>query len=65
MENSKSEQSNTGYKGIWFNKNTGCFETQVPIKGRKFQQIIKMYCGKYETLKEAVKAREDFIKSLF
>ena len=65
MENSKSKLSNTGYKGIFFNKKLGTFEAQISVRGKRFQQIIKIYVGQYETLKQAVEAREDFIKSLF
>ena len=72
MENSKSKASNTGYKGIFFNKDNGNFEISIAYK-RKFNYgnsvehniMRKHYLGSYNTLKEAVKAREEFIKSLF
>jgi hypothetical protein len=65
MENSKSQLSNTGYKGIHFDKSKGKFETQVYLKGIYRSTCKSFYVGVYETLKEAIKAREEFIKSLF
>jgi hypothetical protein len=61
MENSKSKRSNTGYKGIYFNKENGKFRTRITLykNGNGFE------IGQYETLKEAIKARKEFIKSLF
>ena len=72
MENSKSIKSNTGYKGITFCKETGKFVISIAYR-RKFNYgnknihnvMKKHYLGSYETLKEAIKAREEFIKSLF
>lgn len=37
MENSKSEQSNTGYKGITFNKRNGLFQAQLVIYNKKIR----------------------------
>lgn len=65
MENSKSIKSNTGYKGIYFRKDTGKFESHLRIYNSYNQGTINVHIGSYETLKEAVKAREEFIKSLF
>jgi hypothetical protein len=65
IENSKSIKSNTGYKGIYFDKERGQFEVQVSHKSLSRKITKSIYVGLYETLKEAVKAREDFIKSLF
>lgn len=65
MVNSKSQLSNTGYKGIHFDKDRGQFEVQVSHKSKTRKITTSIYVGLYETLKEAVKAREDFIKSLF
>lgn len=61
MENSKSIRSNTGYKGIYFNKINGSFRVRITLykNGDGFE------IGSFETLKEAIIAREDFIKSLF
>ena len=72
MENSKSIKSNTGYKGITFCKETGKFEISIAYR-RKFNYgnsvehniMRKHYLGSYNTLKEAIKIREEFIKSLF
>ncbi len=61
MENSKSKASNTGYKGIFFNKVSGNFRVRVTL----YKDGNGIEIGQYETLKEAVKAREEFIKSLF
>jgi hypothetical protein len=61
MENSKSIKSNTGYRGIHFNKINGNFRVRITL----CRDSKDIEVGQYETLKEAVKAREDFIKSLF
>ena len=60
MENSKSQLSNTGYKGIYFDKLNGNFRARLSIKNEFWYNL-----GSFETLKEAIKVREDFIKSLF
>lgn len=77
MTNSKSERSNTGYKGITFAKDRGLFQAQVVAYNNKphDRAKIKEKAGvtqttvwsrsNFPTLKEAVKAREDYIKSLF
>ena len=65
MENSKSIRSNTGYKGVVFDKQRGLFRSQLAVRLIRFQTVRAIYIGEYSTLKEAVKAREDFIKSLF
>lgn len=73
MENSKSIQSNTGYKGINFDKRNGKFQIYIAYRrkfnygnGDKFQSVVKRhYIGYSDTLKEGIKVREDFIKSLF
>ena len=65
MENSKSIKSNTGYKGVVFDKQRGLFRAQLVVRLIRFQTVRAIYIGEYSTLKEAVKAREDFIKSLF
>ena len=61
MVNSKSIRSNTGYKGIHFNKVSGNFRVRITL----YKDGSGIEVGQYETLKEAIKAREDFIKSLF
>lgn len=65
MENSKSLKSNTGYKGVYYCKNNGEFQSKISIRSKKIKKIQHLYIGQYETLKEAIKVREDFIKSLF
>ena len=72
MENSKSQLSNTGYKGIYFDKAIGKFVIYIAWRqslyyGNSITHNVtkKIHLGQYETLKEAVKAREEFIKSLF
>ena len=65
MENSKSIKSNTGYKGIHFDKARGKFEAQVVNRSSERKITKVFYVGLYDTLSQAVKAREDFIKSLF
>lgn len=67
MRNTKTTKSNTGYKGIYYRATTGSFEAQI-IAARKHpktgQGPHKIHVGNYPTLREAVKARESFIKSL-
>lgn len=76
MQNSKSNRSNTGYKGITFLKGKGLFQAQVVtystkkkspnVKNNEIITIQKTaWCRSYDTLKEAVEAREEYIKSLF
>ena len=60
MENSKSKLSNTGYKGVYFDKLNGNFRSRLSIKNESWYNI-----GSFDTLKQAIRAREDFIKSLF
>ncbi len=64
MENSKSTQSNTDYKGIYFRKSLGEFVAQITFRSNSGKSIA-YHIGQYKTLKEAIKGREDFIKSLF
>jgi len=64
MINSKSDKSNTGYKGIWFKKSRGVFIAQITYRSKKGVSIA-LHIGQYEKLQEAVTAREEFIKSLF
>lgn len=61
MINSKSTRSNTGYKGVLFDKQSGKFRTRLTL----YNNGNGISIGVFETLKEAVKARENFIKSLF
>ena len=63
MENSKSVKSNTSFKGIFFRKDYGRFVSRLIYN--KGNNKVDIHIGEYYTLKEAVKAREDFIKSLF
>ena len=65
--NSKSERSNTGYKGITYRQQKGRnpkYETQIVLR-RKRGPVTKIWIGQYKTLPEALIAREEFIKSLF
>lgn len=65
MKNSKSKLSNTGYKGIYFDKARGQFEVQVSHTSLSRKITKSIYVGLYESLKQAITAREDFINSLF
>ena len=47
MENSKSTKSNTGYKGIYFNKVSGNFRVRVTL----YKDGNGIEIGQYETLK--------------
>jgi len=64
MMNSKSTQSNTGYKGIYFRKSLGEFICQLTFRSSSGKSMA-YHIGQYPTLKEAITARQDFIKSLF
>lgn len=64
MINSKSTQSNTGYKGIYFRKSLGEFVCQLTFRSNRGKSVA-YHIGQYPTLNEAVIARQDFIKSLF
>ena len=64
-KNSKSVNSNTGYKGIHFDKERGKFEAQVIHKSKERKITKVFYVGLFETLKEAVTAREKFIDNLY
>lgn len=62
MKNSKSDKSNTGYKGIsqrTTGTQAGKFEVVVRLPNMKKQQV-----GRYQTLEEAITARINFIKNL-
>lgn len=68
MKNSRSEHSNTGYKGISFLvETTGRFEAYIVsrMRNKHNKRPVKFVIGHYDTLKEAVKAREEFIQALF
>jgi len=74
MQNSKSKLSNTGYKGITFRKDEGIFQAQVVTYSTKktshsSDKIVTVqktaWARYYDTLKEAITAREEYIKSLF
>lgn len=72
MENSKSNTSNTGYKGITFVKEIGKFQIYIAYRrnftyGTTSKRSImrKHHLGYYDTLKEAIKQREKFINNLY
>jgi len=64
--NSKSEASNTGYKGIYLQTQEGRTPTYIAqiVNRAKNEKVNKIYIGNYSTVEEAVKAREEFIKDL-
>ena len=61
MKNSKSTRSNTGYKGIHFNKQQGHFRSRVTLDNTSRSHQV----GMFDTMKDAVKAREEYITSLY
>jgi hypothetical protein len=64
MENSKSIRSNTGYKGIIYDKDNNNFQAYLNFKTiKKISKAI--YIGSSLNRNGAIKMREDFIKSLF
>ncbi len=67
MKNTKTERSNTGYKGIYFRQSRNVFEAQIVV-ARKTpkpgQGPHKIHIGNYNSLREAVKGRIKYIKSL-
>jgi len=65
MVNSKSNISNTGYKGVCFRKDRGKFCAMLSINsGERCRNKLSVNIGHYDTLKEAIVAREKYIKSL-
>lgn len=65
IKNSKTENSNTGVKGIQRRADRGnIFEVSVSVP-RKKTYATRVFIGNYPTLKEAKKARKEFILALF
>lgn len=65
LKNSKNSASNTGYKGIYYRATTDKYEAQVSVCTSKTkQEFSKVHVGIYSTLKEAIKARLDYIETL-
>lgn len=67
MINSKSNRSNTGFKGITLRKRAGRndkFQTQVHINLKQEKAKI-IHVGNFDTLEDALIGREQFIKNLF
>ena len=65
MVNSKSNISNTGYKGVCFKKDKGKFSAILSINsGKRCRNKLTINIGHYDTLKETLTAREEYIKSL-
>lgn len=71
--NSKSDRSNTGYKGITFRKDNGKFQAQVITYSTKkvihnSEKVVTVqksaWSRSYDTLKEAITAREQYILNL-
>lgn len=65
--NSKSNKSNTGFKGITLRKRAGRndkFQTQVCIALRESKPKY-IHVGNFDTLEQALDGREQFIKNLF
>ena len=54
MKNSKSIRSNTGYKGIYFRKDTGKFESHLRMYNPYNQGTTNVHIAACETLKEAI-----------
>jgi len=68
LMNSKSERSNTGYKGITYRKQKGrkpVFESKLALWGKDKKLNRTIWIGQFKTVDEAITAREKFIKSLF
>lgn len=69
MKNSKSNNCSSGYKGIRYRKDIGLFEAYIFTRTYNRQNIegrsYHIYIGCYDTLKKAIKAREEFISSLY
>lgn len=63
--NSKSERSNTGYRGVHFRKEKDKFTCAIKVPLIHKNEWITINIGSYDTVKEALTAREEFIKSLF
>ena len=63
IKNSKVETSNTRFKGIHFRSDRGIFEAQLSIPRKKIC-ATNVFIGNFASLKEAKKAREEFILGL-
>lgn len=69
LRNSKSTVSNTGYKGITKRADNGKYQAQVNIsirnRGKAKAKSKMIWSTRTNTLEEAIKAREEFINSLY
>lgn len=64
IKNSTSVTSNTGIKGIHYREDRETYEAKLFIS-RKGNNRFQKFIGHYKTLKEAKKARKEFILALF
>lgn len=65
LKNTKTDLSNTGYRGIYYRETTGKYEAQVSVCTSKTKKdFSKVHVGIYNTLGAAKKARLEYIKSL-
>ena len=69
IKNSKSNVSNTGYKGVTFRKELNKYQSQVTLskksRGELKAKMITLWSSRFDTLKEAIKAREKYIDNLY
>ena len=64
IKNTKTENSNTGFKGIQQRGDrNNIFEVSVSVP-RKKTYATRVFIGNYQTLEEAKKARKEFIINL-
>jgi len=64
-KNSKSRNSNTDYKGIYYNTSRKTPKYMAGISIRKSEAgVDRIQIGMYKTLQEAITAREQFILNL-
>lgn len=64
MKNSLSKRSNTGYRNISFVNSRNKFQAKLKFISNSGKEN-DFHIGYFDTLKEAVSAREEYIKSLF
>lgn len=68
LHNRKSSSSNTGWKGIYKRPTTNRYEAHVMVvspKCKSKRSTYKVHVGNFDTLFEAMQAREKFIVELF
>lgn len=60
LRNTKKRRDNTsGYRGVWFNKQSGCFRAEVTVLGKHLS------LGNYRSARKAAEAYDAFASRFF